>query len=77
MSNQLRPENTMIMKELVRKFDNNSLEPLLFERLDSIRLSYSKYLVTAFIEFFIYRQVFASFSELLLIIVTKCARFVK
>ena len=39
------------MKELVRKFNNNWLEPVLFERLDSIRLSHSKYLVTSFIDF--------------------------
>ena len=32
----------------------------MFERLDSISLSQSKYLVTSFVDFLIYRQSFAS-----------------
>ena len=35
----MRPENTITTKELVRKLNNNLLEPVHFERLDSIRLS--------------------------------------
>ena len=36
----LRPENAVITKELVRKFNINSLEPILFEMWDAIRLSH-------------------------------------
>ena len=48
-NNHLRPENTVSTKELVRKSNNESLELILFERLDSIGLSCLKYLVTSFI----------------------------
>ena len=34
ISDHLRPENTVTTKELVRKLNNNLLEPVLFERLD-------------------------------------------
>ena len=60
INDHLKAENTGITKDLVRKF-NNMLEPLLLERIDSIRLSTSKYLVTSFVDFSIYRQSFASF----------------
>ena len=36
---------------MVRELNNNLLEPILFKRLDFIRLSSSKYLVTSFIDF--------------------------
>ena len=56
----MRPEKFVIMKELVTNFNKNLLEPVLFERLDSIRISCSKYLVTSIIDFSVYRQSFAS-----------------
>ena len=49
-----KPQNTVITKALIRKLNNKSLEPLLFERLHSIKLSISKYLVTSFVDFSIY-----------------------
>ena len=51
VSEQLKPENSEVSKELINKFQNNSLEPMLFERLDSIRLCQSKYLASSFIDF--------------------------
>ena len=39
MNDHLRPENTVIAKELGSNLKNNSLEPMLFKRVDSIRLS--------------------------------------
>ena len=50
INDHLRPKSTVLTKELVRKLNNNSLEPVFFERLDSIWLSHSKYLVTSFID---------------------------
>ena len=61
INDHLRSENTEHMQEVVRKCNNNNLlELLLFERLYSIRLSNSKYLVTSSIDFSICRQSFAS-----------------
>ena len=60
VSDHLRPENTVITKELVRKLKINSLEPVLFERLDFIKLSCLKYLVTSFIDFSVCRKSFTS-----------------
>ena len=33
----LQPENTVRTKVLVTKYSNNSLEPVIFKKLDSIR----------------------------------------
>ena len=52
LNDHLRPENRVITKESVRKFIKNSLELVPFKRLDSIRLSRSKWLVTNFLVFF-------------------------
>ena len=38
-NNHLRPEDDVVTEGLIRNFQNNSLEPVLFERLDSIILS--------------------------------------
>ena len=45
VNDHLNPGNTVITCELVRKLKNISLESVLFERLDSIRLLHLKYLV--------------------------------
>ena len=39
INKHLKPKNTNVTKELINNFQNNSLEPVLFERLDSIRIS--------------------------------------
>ena len=56
----LIPGNTITTKEFVRKLNNNSLELVLFERLDFITLAQSKDLLTCFVDFFTYIQSFAS-----------------
>ena len=45
VNDHLNPENTLITSELVRKLKNISLESVLFERLDSIRVLHLKNLV--------------------------------
>ena len=60
ISGYLRPKNTVGMKNLITNFQNNSLEPVTFERLDSIRLSWSKYLMTSFVDMTVYMQSSAS-----------------
>ena len=71
ISNHLWPKNIIVTKKLVRNFQKNSLEPILFERLNSIRLSQPKHLVTSFVGFSAYRQSFVSLPNLLSFIVTK------
>ena len=51
INHYLRPENIVSTKELVRKLNNNLLEPVLVEKVGSIRLSHLKYLVTSVINF--------------------------
>ena len=74
INDHLKSENTVLTRELVRKVKNNSLQPVLFKRLDSIRLSCLKYFNTLFTDFFIYRH---SFTSLLLFIITKYEKFNK
>ena len=42
------------------RFQNNSLEPVVFKRLDSIKLSISACSVTRFVAFSVYQHAFAS-----------------
>ena len=52
-------------KEIINRFQSNVLDPVLFERLDLIKLSRSKYFVTNFVDFSVYRQSFASLLNVL------------
>ena len=42
--------------KIINRFQNNSLGPVIFERLVSIKLSKSKYTVTGFGDFSVCRQ---------------------
>ena len=55
----VRPENTVKTKDIRSKFQNYSLEPVLFERLKFIMLLILQYSATSFVEFSVYRQSFA------------------
>ena len=60
MNDHLKSGNIVSTRELVTKLKSISLELVLFERLDSIRLSHLKYLDISFIDFCLYRQLFTS-----------------
>ena len=59
INDHLKFKNTVITKELINNFQNNLLEPVLFERIELIRLSRSQYLVTSFVDFAVYKGSFA------------------
>ena len=50
----------IVTKESINQFQNNSLERVLFEKLDTIRLSQSKYLIMSFLDFSVHEQPFLS-----------------
>ena len=60
INDHLRCQKTVITEELLRKLNNNSLEWIHFQRMDSIRLSCFKSLVISFIDFLVYRHSFTS-----------------
>ena len=47
INENLRPANTEMTKEINNIFEKSSLKPALFERLDLIELSRTKYSVTS------------------------------
>ena len=56
INEHLKPDDKLKTKEWINKFKNDSLEPVVFERLNSMRVSQSKYLLTSFIDFTMYKQ---------------------
>ena len=64
-NHRLKSADTVIASELFNNFQNNSLEPVLFLWLNTIRLSRPKYLVTSLIDFEGYNKSFASIKSLL------------
>ena len=68
-NNHLRLENTIVTKTLTTSSEHNSLESVLFKRLNSIKISGN-----LFCRFHSLHAVFCKFIDLLSFIVAKCTR---
>ena len=63
LNKHIQTENTSINKEGIGWFQKNSLELVLFEKVSSIKISHSKYLVTSVTDFSVHKQSFMSLSK--------------
>ena len=60
LNSHLNPENIIITKDYIEKYSNKTPKPVFFQHEEDIILSQSKYMITSFIDFGLYKNIFSN-----------------